>query len=173
MPPLALVPLREAAGDVALVAASLPPGGLVLATAPVEGLARAIQLSLAPVFLLAGVSGLLGVFTNRLARIIERARVLQDQQRDAPIATGRQVCRELQIQKQRMELVMRAIQCCTVTVLLVALVVSMVFLSAVARLDLAPIVVPLFVAAMLFLMAAVLLFLREMQVAADQLRRRF
>lgn len=146
----------------------LPP-----TTAPVEGLAKAIQLSLAPVFLLAGVSGLLGVFTNRLARIIERARVLQDQRRDAPIATGRQVCRELQIQKHRMELVMRAIQCCTVTVLLVALVVSLVFLSAVARLDLALMVVPLFVAAMLFLMAAVLLFLREMQVAADQLRRRF
>jgi hypothetical protein len=110
---------------------------------------------------------------NRLARIIERARVLQDQRRDAPIATGRQVCRELQIQKRRMELVMAAIQCCTVTVLLVAIVVSMVFLSAVARLDLALIVVPLFVAAMLFLMVAVLLFLGEMQVAADQLRRRF
>jgi hypothetical protein len=153
--------------------APFPFSATLLATAPVEGLARAIQLSLAPVFLLAGVSGLLGVFTNRLARIIERARVLQDQRRDAPIATGRQVCRELQIQKQRMELVMAAIQCCTVTVLLVAIVVSMVFLSAVARLDLALIVVPLFVAAMLFLMVAVLLFLGEMQVAADQLRRRF
>ena len=146
---------------------------LLAVLAPVEGLAKAIQLSVAPVFLLAGVSGLLGVFTNRLARIIERARVLQDQARDAAIATSRQVRKELQVQKQRMTLVMRAIQCCTVTVLLIALVVAVVFVSAVARLDLALMVVPLFVAAMLFLMAAVLLFLKEMQLAAEQLRRRF
>lgn len=178
MSPFALIPLSASSAVAAtpmlslLIGATLataPVGGL----APVEGLARAIQLSLAPVFLLAGVSGLLGVFTNRLARIIERARVLQDQHRDAPIATGRQVSRELQIQKRRMELVMRSIQCCTVTVLLVALVVSTVFMSAVARLDLALIVVPLFVTAMLFLMAAVPLFLLEMQMAAEQLRRRF
>lgn len=140
---------------------------------PVEGLAKAIQLSVAPVFLLAGVSGLLGVFTNRLARLIERARVLQDQSRDGPVSTGQRLRRELQVQKRRITLVLRAIQCCTVTVLLVALVVAVVFVSAVARLDLALMVVPLFVAAMLFLMAAVLLFLREMQLAAEQLRRRF
>lgn len=138
-----------------------------------EGLARSIQLSVAPVFLLAGVSGLLGVFTTRLARIIERARTLQDQAQDAAIATSRQVRRELQVQKQRMALVMRAIQCCTVTVLLVALVVAVVFVSAVARLNLALMVVPLFVAAMAFLMAAVVLFLLEIQLAAEQLRRRF
>lgn len=81
--------------------------------------------------------------------------------------------KELRVQKLRMTLVMRAIQCCTVTVLLIALVVAVVFVSAVARLDLAMMVVPLFVAAMVFLMAAVVLFLKEMQLAAQQLRRRF
>ena len=153
--------------------APFPFSATLPATAPVESLAKAIQLSVAPVFLLAGVSGLLGVFTNRLARIIERARLLQDQSREATVSTGRRVRVELQVQKRRIALVMRAIQCCTVTVLLIALVVAVVFVSAVARLDLALMVVPLFVAAMLFLMAAVLLFLREMQLAAEQLRRRF
>ena len=51
--------------------------------------------------------------------------------------------------------------------------VAVVFVSAVARLDLALLVVPLFVAAMGWLMAAVVLFLIEMQLAAEQLRRRF
>lgn len=151
----------------------VPLAQLTLAVTPVEGLARAIQLSVAPVFLLAGVSGLLGTLTHRLARIIDRARVLQDQSREAGIAGGRQGRRELQVQKRRMRLVLRAIQCCSVTVLLIALLVALVFLSAVARLDLARMVVPLFVAAMLFLMAAVLLFLLEMQLAAQQLERRF
>ena len=55
----------------------------------------------------------------------------------------------------------------------VALVVSIVFVSAVAAIDLALIVVPLFVLAMGCLMVAVVLFLREVQLATGQMRRRF
>jgi hypothetical protein len=55
--------------------APFPPSATLLATAPVEGLARAIQLSLAPVFLLAGVSGLLGVFTKSLRKNRQKRRV--------------------------------------------------------------------------------------------------
>jgi len=35
---------------------------------------HAIQLAIAPVFLLSGIAALLGVMANRLARIIDRAR---------------------------------------------------------------------------------------------------
>ncbi len=38
---------------------------------------HAIQLAIAPVFLLTGIASLLGVMANRLARIIDRARVLE------------------------------------------------------------------------------------------------
>jgi len=55
----------------------------------------------------------------------------------------------------------------------VALVVAIVFVSAVSAIDLALIVVPLFVLAMACLMVAVVLFLREVQLATGQLRRRF
>ena len=41
------------------------------------GLARAIQLSVAPVFLLTAIAGLLGVISNRLARVLDRAQRLQ------------------------------------------------------------------------------------------------
>lgn len=40
-------------------------------------IAHVIQLAVAPVFLLTGVAGILSVLTNRLARIIDRARVLE------------------------------------------------------------------------------------------------
>ena len=56
---------------------------------------------------------------------------------------------------------------------MVALVVAIVFVSAVTAIDLTLIVVPLFVLAMGCLMASSLLFLRETQLAAAQLRRRF
>ena len=42
-----------------------------------SGIAHAIQLSVAPVFLLTGVSGFLNVLANRLGRVVDRARVLE------------------------------------------------------------------------------------------------
>nr|WP_228008982.1 DUF2721 domain-containing protein [Cyanobium sp. LEGE 06113] len=153
----------------------LAPDPLLAAaqTATVETLARAIQLSVAPVFLLAGIGGLLVVLTNRLARIVDRSRRLQEQMGDATVSRARQSKQELQLQKRRMTLVLKAIELCTVTILLVALVVAIVFVSVVTAIDLALVVVPLFVAAMLCLMVAVLLFMREVQLAAAQLRRWF
>jgi hypothetical protein len=146
---------------------------LLMVQAPVEGLARAIQLSVAPVFLLAGISGLLGVITNRLSRIIDRGRELKAQTSDSSVAVTREARQELQLQKRRMGLMLKAIEFATFTILLVALVVAVVFVSAVARLDLALLVVPLFVLAMGCLMVAVVLFLREVQIATGQIRRWF
>jgi hypothetical protein len=140
---------------------------------PSAALARAIQLSLAPVFLLASMSGLLMVLTNRLGRLIDRARELKRQVRDSDQELGRDLRQELQGQKRRMGLLMKAIEFSTVTMLLVALVVAIVFISVVAQLDLALMVAPLFVLAMLCLMVAVSLLLRELQLATAQLRRNF
>jgi hypothetical protein len=145
----------------------------LLLTAPVETLGRAIQLSVAPVFLLASMTGLLGVLTNRLSRIIDRVRWLKEHAQQGAIASSRELRLELQVQKQRMALVLWAIRSSTVTILLVALVVAIVFISAVTAFDLTLVVVPLFVLAMLALMAAVLMFLREVQLAGAQLERRF
>ena len=39
--------------------------------------AHAVQLAVAPVFLLSGIGAILVVMTNRLGRIIDRARVLE------------------------------------------------------------------------------------------------
>lgn len=145
----------------------------LLTLAPVEGLAKAIQLSVAPVFLLAGISGLLGVLTNRLNRIIDRGRQIQQDALDASVAISRLARKELHLQKRRIGLMLKAIEFATVTILLVAMVVAIVFVSAVARIDLALLVVPLFVLAMICLMVAVLLFLREVQIATGQIKRLF
>ena len=67
-----------------------------------------------------------------------------------------------------MALVMKAIELPTVTILLAALVVAVVFFRVVTQLDLALFVVPLFVMAMVCLMAAALLFHRELQLATAQ-----
>lgn len=43
-----------------------------------------IQLAVAPVFLLTAVSGMIGTVAGRLARIIDRARLLEDRIKSAP-----------------------------------------------------------------------------------------
>ena len=43
----------------------------------IEAVAEVIRLAVAPVFLFAGIAGLLGVLSTRLARIIDRARVIE------------------------------------------------------------------------------------------------
>lgn len=45
---------------------------------------HSIQLSVAPVFLLTAVAGMIGAVAGRLARIIDRARALEDQARHSP-----------------------------------------------------------------------------------------
>ena len=128
------------------------------------GLAKAIQLSVTPVFLLTAIAGLLGVISNRLARVLDRSRDPRGP------SSGSQ---ELVLLRKRMDLLSRAIECVSVTGVLVSMVVAVTFISAIAVLDLAAIVVPLFVLAMLTLMAGLLLLLLDTRVASQMLRRLF
>lgn len=48
------------------------------ATESLSPLTEAIQLAIAPVFLLTGVAGMLNALGSRLARVIDRGRALED-----------------------------------------------------------------------------------------------
>ncbi len=128
------------------------------------GLARAIQLSVAPVFLLTAIAGLLGVISNRLARVLDRAQRLQSVTDEAM---------DLSLLKRRMTLLTRASEAVTTTGVLVAAVVAVTFISAIAVIDLTAIVVPLFVVAMISLMVGLLTLLLDARVSARLIRRRF
>ena len=130
----------------------------------VAGLAKAIQLSVAPVFLLTAIAGVLGVISNRLARVLDRSRDLHGPGSDS---------QELLLLRRRMGLLSRAMECVSVTGVLVSIVVAVTFISAITVLDLAAIVVPLFVLAMLTLIAGLLLLLLDTRVASRMMRRRF
>ena len=128
------------------------------------GLAKAIQLSVAPVFLLTAIAGLLSVISNRLARVLDRAQRLQSIRDEAM---------DLALLKRRMTLLTRASEAVTTTGVLVAAVVAVTFISAIAVIDLTAIVVPLFVVAMLSLRVGLLTLLLDTRVSARLIRRRF
>ena len=131
-----------------------------------ESLSKAIQLSVAPVFLLAGIGALMNVLSGRLVRIVDTAKQL----RATREVTGSMDERTRRIYRQRMQLTMRAIALLTATTLLVSAVVAAMLLSVVFQLNLTAVVVPLFISAMVLLMLASLCFLREVQLAAKLLQ---
>jgi hypothetical protein len=128
-----------------------------------------IQLSIAPVFLLTGVATKLTVLTNRLGRIIDRTRVLEDRLRNAPDPDN---AAELEILYRRSHLINYAITSSTACGLLVCLVIGMLFLGDVTDLSLYKYIAASFVLAMIALISSFVNLLREILIAARSMRER-
>ncbi|HEU4529822.1 MAG TPA: DUF2721 domain-containing protein [Steroidobacteraceae bacterium] len=134
-------------------------------------IAQNIQLAVAPVFLLSAVGILLTVLTNRLARVIDRARKLEDM---APaVASGpdlRERQEQLRVLARRARMLNRAITASVVCALLVAFVVVAIFVNEFVGFDMSATIAVLFILAMLTFIAGLLLFLREVFLAIGALR---
>lgn len=136
----------------------------------VVDIAHAIQLALAPVFLLSGIWVFLGVLANRLARIVDRARSMEKELR-LPEATDAERLRgQLQALAKRARYINISITLGTIAALLVAIVIALLFSSTFVPLNLAPPLALLFVLAMAALVAAFVSFLIEVRVAIAVLR---
>ncbi len=133
-------------------------------------IASAIQLAVAPVFLLTGVAALLGVMATRLARIIDRARHFESAWHGLSDESRVAASLELVTLEQRRVVASWAINFCTVSALLVCLVVTLLFVDAFFATDLKTVVGLLFIAAMLCLVAGLSCFLREVTVATRTVR---
>ncbi|GAB3407413.1 DUF2721 domain-containing protein [Massilia agilis] len=128
-----------------------------------------IQLAIAPVFLLTGVATKLGVLANRLGRIIDRTRLLEDRLRNGP---NEEYSEELEVLYTRSHLINYAITSSTTCGLLICLVIAMLFLSDTADLPLDQIIAAFFVLAMLALISSFVNLLREIFIAARHMRER-
>jgi hypothetical protein len=129
---------------------------------------QAIQLSVAPVFLLTGISGLLGVMANRLARIIDRARAVSEGC-GAPeaVASAR---RELASLERRRHLASWSINCCTGAALLVCTVIVTLFLEEFLGANLKWLAGAQFILAMVSVIAGLSCFLAEVYIATHASR---
>jgi len=136
----------------------------------VVDIAHAIELAVAPVFLLSGIGVFLGVLTNRLARIVDRARKVEEALRQAAAAAAEESRRQLRVASRRARLINVSITLSTIAALLVALVIALLFASTFVPINLAGPVAVLFVLAMGALVGALLSFLLEVRVAIDALR---
>lgn len=136
----------------------------------ITNVASIIQLAIAPVFLLAGIAGILNVLAARLARIVDRARSLE---LDVPTAEEKvrtAELRELVILDRRMTLCHWAIGLCTAAALLVCVVIMVLFVADIVELAFALPVSLLFIATMISVTLGLLLFLAEVTIATRWVR---
>lgn len=137
---------------------------------PLIDIGHVIQLAVAPVFLLSGIGIVLTVLTNRLARVVDRARRLEEAARLGSGESLEERRAELRVMAYRARLMNRAITLSTCSALLVAVVVVLLFLGAFLDFNATLPVAGLFILAMLALIGALLLFLREVFLAIKALR---
>ncbi len=128
-----------------------------------DSIAKAIQLALAPVFLLTGIAGMLNVMTNRLSRIIDRGRQLTEGE-NIP-APSPPVDAEIQCLERRRHLTSVAITASTIAALLVCIVIAALFAEVLLTAHLKWFIGALFTIAMLVLVVGLAFFLREVHLA--------
>lgn len=132
--------------------------------------ARAIQLALAPVFLLSGIAALLNVMSSRLARIIDRGRHLTETPSGSTIFSPEKIASELRSLEQRRRVASAAITACTLSALLVCMVIAALFIEVLLELHLKWLEGLLFTASTLSLVVGLALFLREIHLGTQTVR---
>jgi hypothetical protein len=134
----------------------------------VTDITRIIQLAVAPVFLLTAIGTILSALNNRLGRIVDRRRVLEDRLRkDSQEGEqhGEEDTRELHLLARRIGLIYHAIVLAIVCALFICLLVASAFLGVFVTVDIARLIGTLFILAMFALIGSLWMLLREVFLA--------
>lgn len=141
-----------------------------LAETPLTSIAHVIQLAVAPVFLLSGVAALLNVLSNRLSRIVDRARLLESQFASAPPHKAEGIRASLKRLAKRARLASFSISLCTSSAVLISAVVIVLFWGSLLDVNVRIPIAVMFIAAMICLTVGLLCLLREVYLGTHYLR---
>ena len=131
---------------------------------------QTIQLALAPVFVLVAIGNLMNLLSSRLGRVVDRSRNLQDRHVATSGPDHDAVVLEMRAIARRIDLITRAIRLLVLSGLAIGVTVAVLFLEEFVAVKLQLVIAAFFLTAIGLLMWALVLFLREAQVAAAQLR---
>ena len=132
---------------------------------------RTIQLAIAPVFLLTAIGTIINVLIARLARAVDRRRILEEHLPHYSGDRREPAEREMAVLNQRIVLVLWSTALAVLSALMVCLLIGTAFSGAYVALDLSRPVAILFIAAVVALTGCLLLFLREISISAFSSRQ--
>jgi hypothetical protein len=130
-----------------------------------SSIAATVQSAVAPVFLFAGIGGILNVVGTRLSRSVDRTRVLEDLHANSSGVEHHNYLVELALLERRIKHSNRATTFCVASALSVCLVVVLLFVSQILMVNFGDMIALFFVISMLLLAGGLIEFLTEIQIA--------
>jgi hypothetical protein len=129
-----------------------------------ESLTRVMQASISPVALISGVGLLILSQTNRLGRVMDRLRNVVEQRR-ASVSKDANLSRQVDVLHRRARLLRASVTAAVLCVLLAAVLVLLLFSSAVlgARLDL--LALAIFAGSLISLIVSLILLIFDMNLS--------
>ena len=142
-----------------------------MTTTTVSDLLPILQSSIGPVILISGVGLLLLTLTNRFGRMLDRTRLLNQELVAGPAADKAEPLRtQIGILMRRASILRLSITLGAITVLLAAVIMLLLFLSAWLHLELSGLIAVVFCVALLCLIGSMLAFIRDMNLALAAVR---
>jgi len=140
--------------------------------APITTISEAIQLAVAPVFLLTGIGAILSVLTTRLGRVVDRARLVERRIPQVSSDDYRDLLRsETRVLWRRIGIINWAIRLSVSSALTICLVVMCLFLGDFGLFDMGSLIAVLFVVAMGLLIAGLLFLLFEVSISTRKMQQ--
>lgn len=138
--------------------------------APINAISEAIQLAVAPVFLLTGIGAILSVLTTRLGRVVDRARLVERRIPQVSSDDYRELLRqETRVLWRRITTINWAIRLSVTSALLICAVVMALFVGDFAVFNTGTLIVALFVIAMGLLIVSLLFLLFEVSISTRKM----
>lgn len=137
---------------------------------PIRELIPVLQVAIGPVILISGVGLLLLTLTNRFGRAVDRSRALGREVRQLGQAERQRVAGQVQILYRRAQLIRLSIIMAALSLLLAAVLIIVLFVTALAKLEAAFAIVLLFVCCMVSLIISLVAFIRDIQLSLHALR---
>ena len=142
-----------------------------MTTTTVSDLLPILQSSIGPVILISGVGLLLLTLTNRFGRMLDRTRLLNQELVAGPAADKAEPLRtQIGILMRRAGILRLSITLGAITVLLAAVIMLLLFLSAWLHIELSGLIAVVFCVALLCLIGSMLAFIRDMNLALAAVR---
>lgn len=134
-------------------------------------IAHIIQLSIAPVFTVAAIAGLLGVLSSRLGRVIDRARIVESRVSLVKDEDRRQrLIEESRAHWSRIRLINWSMRFCVSGALMICLVIVTLFVGQFVENNISSIIAALFIMAMVSVIAGLILMLIEVGIATNRMQ---